>query len=111
MDYIEKWEQMRALCKQQEKAVISIYAFNNPYGFKLNVNHPAVGKKYEDFQKAKGIGRHSPFLDDYRREFEEKMLNSKYFQKLAVLEAQKYGAAYEYVMIHGSLPDKQEDIA
>ena len=111
MDYIEKWMKMKAQCKQQEKAVISIYSFNSSYGFKLNINHPAIGKKYEDFQKAKGISRHSSFLDNYRREFEEKMMKSKYFQKLAAMEAKQYGAAYEYVMMHGSLPDKLEDIA
>ncbi len=111
MDIVKQWERIREQCDKQKTAVILIYSLNNPYGFKLNINHPAIGRKWEDFQKSKGITRYSPFRDDYRREFEEQMLKSEYFKKLAMKEAQHLGAAYEYVMMHGSLPDKQEDIA
>lgn len=110
IDIVKQWERMREQCEKQKTAVTLIYAFNSPY-FQLNINHPAIGRKWEDFQKSKGIGRHTPNRDKYRREFEEQMLKSKYFKKLAMKEAQHFGAAYEYVMLHGRLPDKQEDIA
>ncbi len=92
----------------KECKVQLIYNINNPYGFKVNINHPLIKPKWESFKKS--IGRHC-MTDDLRREFETVMLNSEYFKKLALREAQHFGAAYEYVMMHGSLPDKQEDIA
>lgn len=53
-----------------------IYAHNNPYGFKLNINHPRINDLYKRYKKYKGIvGR--PPRDDERREFESMVLDSK----------------------------------
>ena len=54
----------------------SMYNVDNPYGFKLNVNHPRINALWKRFKTYKGIyGR--PPTDDERREFERIVLSSK----------------------------------
>ena len=53
-----------------------MYNEDNPYGFKLNINHPRVAELWKRFEKYKGIGGRPP-RDDERREFESMILNSK----------------------------------
>lgn len=48
----------------------SIYASNNKYGFRLNVNHPYINKLYLRFKASKGVGINFPLNDIDRREFE-----------------------------------------
>lgn len=54
----------------------SMYNEDNPYGFKLNVNHPRINALWKRFKKYKGIDGRPP-TDDERREFERTVLNSK----------------------------------
>lgn len=43
----------------------------NKYGYKLNVNHPAVRPLYERFKRWKGIPDNDPPSDEERKEFED----------------------------------------
>lgn len=69
---------------------------NNPYGFKVNINHPQVITKWEAFKKYKGIGKYG-MTDELRLEFEKIFLKSKYFKRLIKSEELKYGASYKYL--------------
>lgn len=110
MDYIEQWERMRSQSEKLKNRVQLLYSLDNKYGFRLNINHPAIREKFEDFKKSKNIGRYG-MRDELRYEFEEKMLESNYFKKLLKEEEEKFGPAYEYIKRHGRWPDleQQED--
>lgn len=110
MDYIEQWERMRSQSEKLKNRVQLLFALNNPYGFKLNINHPAIHEKFEDFKKSRKIGRYD-MTDNLRHEFEDIMINSDYFKKLLKAEKEKFGLAYEYIKRHGRWPDleQQED--
>lgn len=69
---------------------------NNPYGFKVNINHPQVIKKWNAFQKYKNIGKYG-MTDELRLEFEKIFLKSKYCRRLIKSEELKYGASYKYI--------------
>lgn len=93
MDYIEAWEKARA---KKDKQDVMIHTFRNPYGFRLNINHPMVTKKYEAFKKKNNIGKYD-MTDELREKFENQFMESKYYQKLVAAEKQKYGEAYDYI--------------
>lgn len=44
---------------------------NNPYGFRLNVNHPLIRKIYWRYKEKNGIPRRFPLSDNERFDFEE----------------------------------------
>lgn len=54
-----------------------IYTESNPYGYRLNVNHPKVNELYRRFKVWKGIPYTSPMSDTERFEFEEYVLSRK----------------------------------
>lgn len=93
MDYIEAWEKLR---EKTDKQDVMIHTFRNPYGFRLNINHPMVTKKWEAFKKKNNIGKYD-MTDELREKFENQFMESKYYQKLVAAEKQKYGAAYDYI--------------
>lgn len=93
MDYIEAWEKARA---KKDKQDVMIHTFRNPYGFRLNINHPMVTKKWEAFKKKNNIGKYD-MTDELREKFENQFMKSKYYQKLVAAEKQKYGEAYDYI--------------
>lgn len=110
MDYFDKWNLMRKQSKEREKHVELVFSLNNQYGNRLNINHPAIHEKFEDFKKARKIGRYD-MTDKLRLEFEEIMLKSNYFKKLLKEEKEKLGPAYEFIKQHPRWPDleQQED--
>lgn len=69
---------------------------NNPYGFKVNINHPLVLRKWQDFKKSHNIGKYG-MTDELRLEFENIFLNSNYFKQCIAQEKQRYGEAYKYI--------------
>lgn len=93
MDYIEAWEKAKA---KKDKQDVMIHTFRNPYGFRLNINHPMVTKKWEAFKKKNNIGKYD-MTDELREKFENQFMESKYYQKLVAAEKQKYGEAYDYI--------------
>lgn len=93
MDYIEAWEKTRA---KKDKQDVMIHTFRNPYGFRLNINHPMVTKKWEAFKKKNNIGKYD-MTDELREKFENQLMESKYYQKLVAAEKQRYGEAYDYI--------------
>lgn len=93
MDYIEAWEKTRA---KKDKQDVMIHTFRNPYGFRLNINHPMVTKKWEAFKKKNNIGKYD-MTDELREKFENQLIESKYYQKLVAAEKQRYGEAYDYI--------------
>lgn len=93
MDYIEAWEKARA---KKDKQDVMIHTFRNPYGFRLNINHPMVMKKWEAFKKKNNIGKYD-MTDELREKFENQFMESKYYQKLVAAEKQRYGEAYDYI--------------
>lgn len=109
MDYVKSWELMKQQAEEQKNKEVLLYALNNPY-FKLNINHPRIAEKWKDFKRAKGIGKHTCFKDEYRKEFEEQMLGSNYFKRLEAAEAKKYGASYDFIKLHGCWPTEQEAV-
>lgn len=93
MDYIEAWEKARA---KKDKQDVMIHTFRNPYGCRLNINHPMILPKYEAFKKKNNIGKYD-MTDELREKFENQFMKSKYYQKLVAAEKQKYGEAYDYI--------------
>lgn len=47
---------------------LSIYNFNNPYGYRYNINHPKVNELFRRYRAWKGI--HRPLTDAERHDFE-----------------------------------------
>lgn len=47
-----------------------IFNDDNPYGYRININHPKVRKLYERYKKWKGIPPATPMSDNERLEFE-----------------------------------------
>ncbi|MDE6123741.1 MAG: hypothetical protein K2G22_00735 [Eubacterium sp.] len=70
---------------------------NNPYGFKININHPLVHPKFEAFKHSRHIGKHT-MRDELRLEFEELFIRSNYFIKCLEQERAIYGAGYDCII-------------
>lgn len=51
-----------------------ILMFSNPYGYRVNIAHPAIRPLYERFHRWKGVSMHFPLSDAERFEFEEYIL-------------------------------------
>lgn len=94
MDYITAWDKLSEFPEKQKSQML--HTFNNPYGFRLNINHPMVTKKWEAFKKKNNIGKYD-MTDELREKFENQFLKSKYYQKLVAAEKQRYGEAYDYI--------------
>ena len=94
MDYITAWDKLSEFPEKQKSQML--HTFNNPYGFRLNINHPLVTKKLEAFKKKNNIGKYD-MTDELREKFENQFMESKYYQKLVAAEKQKYGTAYDYI--------------
>lgn len=94
MDYITAWDKLSEFPEKQKSQML--HTFNNPYGFRLNINHPMVTKKYEAFKKKNNIGKYD-MTDELREKFENQFMESKYYQKLVAAEKQRYGEAYDYI--------------
>ena len=43
MDYITAWDKLSEFPEKQKSQML--HTFNNPYGFRLNINHTMVTKK------------------------------------------------------------------
>ena len=52
----------------------NIFLTNNPYGYRININHEKIRDKYERYRKWKKIPPYVPLSDKERFEFEEFML-------------------------------------
>lgn len=48
---------------------------NNPYGYRLNVNHPFIRKIYLRYKAKLGVVERVPLSDSQRFEFEEVTIN------------------------------------
>ena len=94
MDYITAWDKLSEFPEKQKSQML--HTFNNPYGFRLNINHPMVTKKWEAFKKKNNIGKYD-MTDELREMCENQFRESKYYQKLMAAEKQKYGTAYDYI--------------
>lgn len=55
----------------------SIFNIGNPYGYKININHPRVRDKYNRFKKWKDIPENEPMSDEIRFEFEKYLLSNR----------------------------------
>lgn len=51
-----------------------IYAKPNPWGYKLNVNHPTINELYRRYKVWKGYAPNFPLSDKQRIEFENYIL-------------------------------------
>ena len=56
----------------EDRPVPTIFTHNNPYGYRLNINHPKIKPFYDRFKKWKGIALIPS--DAERREFEDYMV-------------------------------------
>lgn len=83
-----------------------MFNVNNPYGFRININHPLMYKKFMDFKRANNIGRHD-MTDEKRMKFEDAMLNSGYFQKCLKKELKQYGSGYIQAMAAAGIEFKE----
>lgn len=116
MDYIEKWERMRAESKRrsEEQERITVHTRPNPYGYQININHPLIKNKWNNFRrewKAGNIPTDKPWDDTERRlEFERQFMASNYYQKCIEQEKEKFGSAYEFInYIGGDKNAKNQD--
>ena len=48
----------------------AVYLTCNPYGYRLNINHPRINALYRRYKAWKGLTGHLPITDNQRREFE-----------------------------------------
>lgn len=53
-----------------------VYLSNNPYGFKLNINHPQINELYRRYKAWKNIPSDLPLTNKQRLEFESFILNN-----------------------------------
>jgi hypothetical protein len=60
----------------------SVFLFNNPYGFKININHPLINTIYRRFKDYKRIPAKSPLSNNERKEFENFLIHSKEFKTI-----------------------------
>ncbi len=84
MDYITAWDKLSEFPEKQKSQML--HTFNNPYGFRLNINHPMVTKKWEAFKKKNNIGKYD-MTDELREKFENQFMESKYYQKLVAAKS------------------------
>lgn len=49
---------------------IKIYADDNDYGYRFNLNHPRIRELYERYKQHKGYASTYPLSDEERAEFE-----------------------------------------
>ena len=56
MDYITAWDKLSEFPEKQKSQML--HTFNNPNGFRLNINHPMVTKKWEAFKKKNNISKY-----------------------------------------------------
>lgn len=70
---------------------------SNPYGFRININHPLVSPKFEAFKRNRHISKHT-MRDELRLEFEELFIGSNYFIKCLEQERRIYGAGYDCII-------------
>ena len=40
MDYTEAWEKLNE--KKDKQQAVMLHSFKNPYGFRININHPMI---------------------------------------------------------------------
>lgn len=53
---------------------LSVYTQNNPYGYKVNINHPSVNPIYQRYKQHIGVPMHYPLSDNQRADFERYIL-------------------------------------
>lgn len=53
----------------------SIYAPPNPYGYRININHPRINALYERYKVWRSIPHTQPMSEEERHEFESYILN------------------------------------
>lgn len=63
---------------------VQMLNYNNPYGYKLNVNHPLINKIYLRYKEQHGIASRIPLNDTERNEFERVTL--EYLQKKGIIK-------------------------
>lgn len=66
----------------------SIYLVDNPYGFRININHPLINPLYRRYKEWKGLSTKFPISNEQRLEFENYIIHSKEF-KLVLQQAGK----------------------
>lgn len=54
---------------------MSIFVEDNPYGYRININHPKILPLWQRYKKRKGIPINEPLSDNERFEFEDIILN------------------------------------
>ena len=60
--------------KEKYETMGGILLINNPYGYRVNVNHPSVQRLYWLYKERKKISRGTPLSDAERHEFEAVIL-------------------------------------
>lgn len=60
--------------KKIAKKAKGIYAGDNPWGYRLNINDPEINKYYERFKKWKNVNSRYAISDAMRLEFEQYMI-------------------------------------
>lgn len=62
--------------RTNDTGTVSMYTVNNPYGYRLNLNHPQIrelAKRYCAWKKIRG----RPMTDEERFEFEDLVLKKR----------------------------------
>ncbi len=54
---------------------MSIFIDDNPYGYRININHPKILPLFEKYKKWKEIPSNEPLADAERFEFEDIIIN------------------------------------
>lgn len=70
--------------RSDETEFVPMFNNNNPYGYKLNVNHPLIRKIYLRYKAKLGIVPRVPLSDSQRFEFEE--VTIKYLKEKGIVK-------------------------
>ena len=60
----------------------SIFLFNNPLNFNININHPLINPFYRRYKEWKGLSIKFPISNKERFEFENYLIHSKEFKTI-----------------------------
>lgn len=68
---------------------MTVFNENNPYGYRLNVNHPQINELYKRYLVWKGLNYGFPISDAERFEFETLVISEIERKGLDAFETQK----------------------
>lgn len=84
--------------KEKQNKFSSVHALNNGYGYFININHPLINPKWENWVRMWADGEIENdklySLTERRLEFERRIMASGFYKKIVQQEIQRVGAEH-----------------